>query len=335
MSVQIRITVSSEIDKLLSKVARKLGKKKNNALIINGFYNLLPIGMYLGSGSHYFLCCHGGIDICYDPKPFIASEHARFDWITDGKYDPVPMLRFLGDKDRSKIAAELCKRCPVLGDHIHRKSLVPCISDIFVTPEKRYDFLAAAKLNPVVCARGTLLGKFFLNKIGNAPVELSQTGFAWSDFIIKEHGFLNLKTACRPSYGRKLSKKVFAFQSICGVFRAHQHNGEMMARLRLDGGITVLWDYDNAEDMVRLGQNAVCTFQLANSSGVTKIMYGEALPYDIFGLLTVGQQPEAWTLEKKQVAVLRGDYRIPGVFGGKQDSGLEKSWIELLLGYFS
>jgi predicted DNA-binding protein len=29
MSVQIRITVSSEIDKLLSKVAKKLGKKKS------------------------------------------------------------------------------------------------------------------------------------------------------------------------------------------------------------------------------------------------------------------------------------------------------------------
>ena len=29
MSVQIRITVSDEIDKLLSKVAKKLGKKKS------------------------------------------------------------------------------------------------------------------------------------------------------------------------------------------------------------------------------------------------------------------------------------------------------------------
>jgi len=29
MSVQIRVTVSDEIDKLLSKVAKKLGKKKS------------------------------------------------------------------------------------------------------------------------------------------------------------------------------------------------------------------------------------------------------------------------------------------------------------------
>ena len=29
MSVQIRITVSNEIDKLISKVAKKLGKKKS------------------------------------------------------------------------------------------------------------------------------------------------------------------------------------------------------------------------------------------------------------------------------------------------------------------
>lgn len=29
MSIQIRITVSDEIDKLLSKVAKKLGKKKS------------------------------------------------------------------------------------------------------------------------------------------------------------------------------------------------------------------------------------------------------------------------------------------------------------------
>ncbi len=48
------------------------------------FFELLPVVYYLGCGNekvtHYVQCCHGGIEIGYNPKQFLASDK-KYHWI--------------------------------------------------------------------------------------------------------------------------------------------------------------------------------------------------------------------------------------------------------------
>lgn len=48
---------------------------------LNQLYNLLPIVLYLGAGSNnrynFVQCCHGGIEIGFDPAPLLNAAHRR------------------------------------------------------------------------------------------------------------------------------------------------------------------------------------------------------------------------------------------------------------------
>ena len=52
---------------------------------ITTFYNMLPLALYLGSGDdeiNYIQCCHGGIELGYNPTKFlVAPSHQKYQWI--------------------------------------------------------------------------------------------------------------------------------------------------------------------------------------------------------------------------------------------------------------
>lgn len=64
-------------------------QKDAKYLLINAFYNTLPIVLYLGSGSSDLLnfqqCCHGGMEWGYNPKYLLAADDKRFEWIQEFK----------------------------------------------------------------------------------------------------------------------------------------------------------------------------------------------------------------------------------------------------------
>lgn len=173
------------------------------------------------------------------------------------------------------------------------------LPQILKNPRNINNILEEAGLNshllrPLFCEKTPC--KNILNKcLLFTPKHLTDIGFAWSDFLVNEQDFADFDSSCRWAYGEILCGDLFAFQGICGVFRAHQHYGSMMDALLSHGGATALWNHNNSEATVNLKKNAVCTFQVAPSSGMVN------LDYDPVSMVTTAQNFTDWTLHKIQV----------------------------------
>ncbi len=63
------------------ELAHKFASQKNLFSKIHHMYNLLPAVLYLGvkpqNKSDFVQCCHGGIEIGFDPTPLLEDAHAR------------------------------------------------------------------------------------------------------------------------------------------------------------------------------------------------------------------------------------------------------------------
>lgn len=45
-------------------------------------YDFLPVALYVGTGSDYVLCCHGAIELGFNPKPLLQKKNSSaFDWL--------------------------------------------------------------------------------------------------------------------------------------------------------------------------------------------------------------------------------------------------------------
>ena len=63
-----------------AELAYKFGESGEPYKMIERFYNLMPVALYLGCGNNYIQCCHGGIEHGYQPHDLLHSE-AQFDLV--------------------------------------------------------------------------------------------------------------------------------------------------------------------------------------------------------------------------------------------------------------
>lgn len=120
----------------------------------------------------------------------------------------------------------------------------------------------------------------FIPQKPTAPVTL---GFLWHDFTEQGNDSINYMPGRGWKYGKAITQQLLAQSGsksahICGVFRAHQHYGQMLEFLTSKQGIVSLWD------------GIVHTFLSAP-------IPGSNFPYASCGIVTVANSFSDWTMK--------------------------------------
>lgn len=181
------------------ELLKKFGQ--NNFDCIYRIYDYMPAALYLGIKNketiEYIQCCHGGLELGYNPKEFLASSvshHAitRVNRQTEYEY-----------KKHTKI-----RKCITINENI--------------TAEEICDFIPTTPTSP------------------------HPLGLMWTDFDVDNRGTRSTlgRGIC---YGQDLTEALLENHSdeqhkIVAVFRAHQHNGTMLEKLKEAHGMVDLYD---------------------------------------------------------------------------------------------
>ncbi len=238
-------------------------------------YNYLPVALYVGcpdaqGNINYLQCCHGGLEVGFDPKPLLSSnQKIAFQLLGELKrYDQLDHLQSFKDNLKGcfwKYGFELNNFTPI-NPRGSNDEKIPAVGfmwyDFIVSPWEILDFDKD---------RGWYCGKDLTKAI------------------------LNLQSTDR--------------HKVRGVFRAHQHSttstDPMMRRIlnkdnmqpKEDAGIGKLW-IDKGQKLKpgQLWDGIVCTFCVAPCTP-----YGQKdsnnFSYDAFGLLKMSPKFEDWHLE--------------------------------------
>lgn len=218
---------------------------------LSRIYDLLPVAIYLGCGTanskNFILCCHGGLEIGFDPSKLItSSDNIYYQWL---------------DKLNQKEAAHKLK----------------------------IDMISKAIYN--------IFEDF-------APRSFNTIGFMWNDFIVQPYIDIEYTPGRGFAFGRGLTSKILKLYStktnkVKGVFRAHQHSGEMMNLILknpaniANEGLAKIWQ-NNTNINLNLWDGIVCTF-LVSPDSVYSTAYN--YKYDAFGLLKTATEFKDWYLE--------------------------------------
>ncbi len=238
-------------------------------------YNLLPVALYLGSGTNnemnYLQCCHGGLEIGYNPQPLLKSAGTiKYQLLLDqnNRLDRNPGLKKLSKPLQDKI-----NRSKIPTDHLKKRT--------YTSPIMQYKY-----------------------NITNA------IGFMWNDFAVDNKTIIGYTPGRGWECGKALTHGVLASHSstkhiVRGVFRAHQHGEKAMMNRILnhdykghadDAGVGKLWtDHKKMKQRGALWDGIVCTFLVAPAD------YGKRgcvkFNYDAFGLLKTADEFENWRLD--------------------------------------
>ena len=292
--------------------------------LVEAFYNKLPVACYLTSGLGTVQLCHGGVDISYQPHTLHAHKTAQYELITPENYTSTPTFTALSENMLQKLARYIIQSSSYTLRKIARhasqdhyaaqaylcydylqeleiiEKLAIALPKILRQPKNislilEEEQLDESLLRPLFCE--TTSCYHLINRCCmKAPKALTELGFAWSDFLVDKQLLADFDSSCRWAYGKTICEELFSYQGICGVFRAHQHYGSMMEALIKHRGAVALWDHDNEKTTVNLKPNAVCTFQVAPSSGMID------LTYDPVGIVTTAENFTDWTLQKLQLS---------------------------------
>ncbi len=316
---------------LIKKFEMELHETQN----IYRIYNYLPTAMFLGSESDnkYILCCHGGLEIGYNPKPLLQDKaknvnHLMGDLLKKTNFDTLP--------DEAK---KLFRTCESATDMKNVYKELKQISVADVTP------INSCKGIPLSHNRTTYSNQRALSKRLHSH---SETGFMWSDFMVQgekpfycpkqtvdkmviqklkaissEHECLvNKKHVERNSraweFGLKTTAAILQHLYSCKnesdpqvvmVCRAHQHGDwyMMMSILNADGknrptdtGVSKLWQKQAAKSSGKVWKNLVCTFNLSPGSEQSMQMSDNkekfGFDYDSFGILSLSDKFKSWQL---------------------------------------
>lgn len=208
------------------------------------WYDMLPAAIYLGSADNtdyydYVLCCHGGLEPGFNAQVLLDYP----------KKSPIT-CQLIGNLQRKTHIENL--------DNTEFKERI-----YTVLPDFEYE--------------------------DNILPEPSKLGFLWSDFIIDDVLYDNDETPLRYIqsrgwvFGKPLTQALLKQNSteishLHGIFRAHQHHGYMLERLRKNHGMATLWN------------GLVYTFLSAPSVVKDCSHCG-------FGLLTTAATYQQWHLE--------------------------------------
>lgn len=136
-------------------------------------------------------------------------------------------------------------------------------------------------------------------------------GFLWNDFIIDKTTIALGAEGRGPSLGMEISKKLLEQYSsekdkyrVKCVFRGHQHNGEMMQKMKKYNGLYNLWsDNQFDESLTAMNLAQAPPVWVLNVSPCSPYGTGGGYAYDTYGLLRLNGQYDDWVLEPHNVSV--------------------------------
>lgn len=188
--------------------------------IISRMNDFLPVVLYLGCISdtfdvtNYMQCCHGGIEIGYDPKIFLDDHSTEY--------------QLLGLLNRKTFVNQFDAK------YNQATGLLSWTFSLFSKQQ-------------IVNWWHSVLGILEDDVNLRHPNDAYSLGFMWYDFDIHDTHQVEYKKSRGLFYGQIATKQVLELQSsdyskICGIFRAHQH-GEpvMMESLKNSKGVFKLW----------------------------------------------------------------------------------------------
>lgn len=234
-------------------------EKKDEATIFR-LYELLPQALYLGCGTpwhhDYMMCCHGGLELGYDPSALLHADKAvQFELITT----------FCRKKNFThKITKDLQNAIKVSFD------LDTLCSDI-------QDFVPEAPFFHIT------------------PSHKVYSGFMWNDFYVDSFKVVGQrgKKFTGWVYGKQLTQALLNWSAspkvtLQGIFRAHQHNNEtggpMLNLLCCTKGIVNLWE-----------SNRIFTLVSAPDSKLEDTGQ-QCFTYDSFVLVTTAARFKDWRM---------------------------------------
>lgn len=283
-----------------TQLTYKYGMQKDDLLYekIGKLYETLPLALYFGSHgieeTNYLLCCHGGIEIGFNPHVLLQHE------------SPIAFTK-LGMLDRNRGLATLLS--------------TPDLFDLF--KQANYLITSPEDLghNFLINLRGSRLAEYpptgiMTKLIDDGRALLTKIGFQWNDYEVNPaceiECFVKEAEGRGWMIGKTFNHAVLKMQStpqhkIHGVFRAHQHSmglplNPMMKRIfnedgldyNRNAGVGKLWIHKAREQLAySLWDNIVCTFNVSPHTPYRKLGYN----YDTYGLLTTTNNFNTWHLE--------------------------------------
>ncbi len=204
---------------LIDELKYKFDMSVKDSIAIFRFYETLPVVLYLGSGTathhDYMQCCHGGLEIGYDPYQLLhASPEIRFQLIEK-------LWR------KKHFTSKLSKAC---------QNEIKTAFDLDILCTDIRDISPDA---PIWQVPGT--------------DHTSYLGFMWNDFYVDPKKTVGQRGKKFTGWvcGKKLTNDVLSWGNsqtvtLQGVFRAHQHNNEtggpMLNLLCCSKGMARIWD---------------------------------------------------------------------------------------------
>ena len=242
-------------------------------------YNYMPVALYLGCQDkqgiiNFLQCCHGGMEIGFDPKPLLSSD-AKTSFQLLGKLERFDQIR----------------------------NLRASTNDIFTE-----DFINAFRHN------NPELQNFVPSSPTGFLEKKPSIGFMWYDFIVKGTPSITYNPQRGWSCGKGVTQAILQLHStdkvkVRGVFRAHQHSldpKEPMMRRILgrdkkmpveDQGVGKLWIDENSKQTPgQLWDGIVCTFCVSPCTPYGQKEYND-FSYDAFGLLQMAESFQDWKLQ--------------------------------------
>lgn len=229
--------------------------------------------------TNYLQCCHGGLEVGYDPKLFLDNHKT--------------MYQMLGLLHRRTFIHNFHQYCDTqAGWTGWAQSFLR--NNQFQEMKKWWDSVA---------------GRFQDNILLTKPTDAFNLGFMWNDFDVSNTVQVHYENGRGMYYGKEVTEKILDIQSsvrskICGVFRAHQHGeDEMMNCLKRNHGVFKLWSSDDAvvaqdsqsmDNFRTLIGGSVWTFNVGADS-----VYGAqfGFNFDAYARLVVQEQLQDWKLQ--------------------------------------
>lgn len=306
----------SNVNNFYGQLAAKYPQKKADKLFakIQKMYETLPLALYLGSGDEnhkdFILCCHGGIELGFDPQELLNhGESIAFTKL--GTLDRGAQLEKLNNPEIMQLFANINTKVAAFKDL--KQNIVGSNGGLQYNPH-----LLKFKPKNLITIKKDPLNK--RKKIGLF------TGFQWNDYEVDSDHELNI---FKPWFvkngkgrgwviGKTFNKAVLAVQStdqniVHGVFRAHQHTGDpenamMRSILKTDEaddisnkGVSKLWteqkEQKHDDNPKLLWDNIVCTFNVCPHTPYQSAGFD----FDTYGLLHLAQDYNAWRLEVVQI----------------------------------
>jgi hypothetical protein len=240
---------------------------EKNFNYLSHMYDFLPSALYLGSGTDYLQCCHGGMEMGFDPKPLLASDKkVAFEWL--GTLDE---LNDKAHEQYQKIALENPEADGLLESTAIKTSYE--MEGLSGYGFMWNDFAVKQSEKIIQGYRGRGL-EYPCNRTKQL-LTLGSQAAARVRGVFRAH-----------QHGASLTHLMMA--SILDKTTDHQ-------------GVSKLWKPDNTHNQ-NLWDGIVCTFCVAPDSVYSK--GGTLFNYDTYGILTMDGGFDSWKLDVRRNQII-------------------------------